>query len=575
MSVAQRFFGGPIEFVAAQFEFLDRMWSGSERSRALLLGIPSLVIAVLGLAALALAQFGLKDRLEQRYVASVDEVSGKKTLLLGELMDELKAKQTSEGGAAVIASDDPGAERLEQLQDEEHIYLKKLISMNPDQPEYRFRLGQSYLRTNPKHGISILESLAPVDEAGYAKAHRWLARYYASLPATSNLAASANAGLALKHANHCLTRDKNDMTAKLIKSQVLYARGDLNQAYEIFLELFDETPAFYSPLITINKKLGREDQNESILEKALIQYKKILTTRELDEKKWVAVWENMVVCYTELGNYSDAEEILQDEIDLMKSVVEGNQEIQSARIAVGRELAATRRIFLQQLLSNIYLKWGTDLWMATDAVDDNRRQSLAMFEKAYLNNRRNALAKRWLTKIGLLDDQELAAAALEIYDPLEEGRRDARSVPALVLNELGTDALQQKKYKLAIKYYELARNDSPRDPMVLNNLSYAWLVGEETDPARALQLVDEGLKYLAGIPNAADYESNFLDTRGTALMQMERYSEALATFEQARSKRRKNVKLLENIVVCYEKLGLDPTSYKNEIERLQRAGMGG
>jgi Flp pilus assembly protein TadD len=165
-------------------------------------------------------------------------------------------------------------------------------------------------------------------------------------------------------------------------------------------------------------------------------------------------------------------------------------------------------------------------------------------------DRDNEYALRLLAFLGTLSG-EIGTAARKVYDPSTES-----DVPAAVLTELAGYAFQNDEFEKAIEYYEQARKKQPRNPQILNNLAYAYLKAEDRNPVRALLFVDQAIQY-SGLLPAAEYQisiSNFYHTRGTALMQMDRLSEAAGEFEKALHSRPNNIELLKNLESVYQAL---------------------
>lgn len=564
MHFLQNLFSAPLEVLMGPKRFIEDMWIESGRSRSLLLGFPAVVISLIGVAVIALAQF-TKGDLEAGYVAALERVSEEREKLDIEKFRESRMKQLADGGSGESGeTDDPRDSKLEELREEEGIYLKKLISMNNKEPEYRFRLAMAKLRTDPGHGISILKSLAPEDEAGYAKAHQYLANYYANARASTQVEAISNGELALVHADYCLKRDKNDNLAKAIKAQLLMNQGRLKEAYQLFTELFEEEPVFYSQLLQINEKMEREDLNQSILERALLSYNERLSRDNLSNRDWVAYWQQMVGCYRGLGDYDRAAELLEREIEQLTA---GANEDDSEELL---QTSRPRRVFLKKLLGSVYLSWTAQV-LSSD--EDNsgpdksdKLRGLELAKEAFQLGPSNPQVLRLLTRLVADSDPDVSAAAKEVYNPYEHF-----AAPASVLNELGAAAMKNEDFDAAVRFFERAKKKAPNDPMILNNLSYSWLRSDEQDANRALQLVDQGLRLIAGKAQYITVRSNFLDTRGTALVQLGRYEEAIAAFEKALTSRPEDIELLKQLVECYENAGLDPSVLTKRIERLQES----
>ncbi len=569
MNFLRNLLAGPIELISGPFRFFEDMWYESDKSRSLLLGLPAILVAVSGLAAFGFANYA-SGGLEESYLANMEQVSKERKQLDAEIQREGRVNrvaESEEGGGET----DPRKIRLKKLRDEEEIYLKKLISMNPVEQEYRYKLAVAKLSTDPAHGISIMQDLAPEDEAGYSKAHAFLANYYAQVRSNSQAQGEANRRLALKHAEHGLKRDKNDRTAKMIKANLLMREDQLVKSYELFNDLFQDDPSFYRALTQINERLDRQDRNQFVLSKALLAYNEMLSRGGQSPEDWVSLWQQMIGCYSQLEDFETATELLERELGRLKGEMarEGGDLEGSATETISD--LSSRYKFLQKLLANVYLVSASKKVVAAkeSGSKEDKMEGLRMATNAYRlttssNGQPHPDVLRVLTRLVLDDDPEVSAAAKEVYDPYQH-----YSAPPVVLNELGASAMQQEDYDGAVRFFELARKKDPKNPMILNNLAYAWLQRGDRDPERALQLVDEGLRFVSGRANLLRYRSHFLDTRGNALMYLNRYEEAIASFQKALSQRPDDVNLLEQMVICYEKTNLDPSVLVRRIERIK------
>ncbi len=364
-------------------------------------------------------------------------------------------------------------------------------------------------------------------------------------------------GLARKHAEHCLTRDQDNQYAKLIKAQLLFVEERFEQAYEVFSELFEQNPLLYESLTRINTRLGREEKNLSIYDQAQAKFELQLADPGLSIDEWSRALQHVMRCLVEKEDFETAQKKLEDEIGLLDDV----------------EYAELKRVFIQKMLAAVYLDWIRSLEPKSDStmnvssgeMDAFLPQQLEMLKKAYGYDPGNADVLRGLTRIAL-SDQPLAEEARAFYDP-----RKHRDAPASVLNELGSDALSKSQYEDAIRYFELARKKAPNNSMILNNLAYVYLVCGNRNPERALKLVDEAIRFLPNNETALKVRSNFFDTRGTALMQLNRMDEAVAAFEIALQDRPNNRKILESLVRCYQGNSLSPEVYLERLRRLDAA----
>lgn len=560
MQFLQNLLAAPLDLIASPKHFVEDMWLESGRSRALLLGFPAFIVGLVGILLITLAQFAEGD-MEAGYVAVLERVGEEKGRLEIELLEEGRVADVASDG--VVGSDeevDPRKQKLVQLREEESIYLKKLISMNETEPEYRFRLAMSKLRTDPGHGISILKSLAPEDKAGYAQAHKYLARYYASLRPSTRQEVKINSDLALTHADFSLKRDKTDNVSKAIKAQLLMKQDRLTEANELFNELFEEDPQFYRPLLQINERMERTDLDQSILERALLSYNERLSGDELGDRAWVNTWQQIVICHRELKQFERAAELLEAEVRRLNAGADG------AQTEEFNEKLGARRLFLKKLLSSVYLTWAGSFYSETDANKSDKLQGLRLATEAYRLSPNDANVLRLLARLATDSDEEISSAAKEIYDPFTHF-----AAPSLVLNELGSAAMLAGDFDAAVRFFELARKKDPNNPMILNNLSYSWLRSNDQDANRALQLVDQGLRLISGNPQWLQFRPNFLDTRGTALVKLGRYEEAIAAFEKALTSQPNDIGLLKQLVECYENAGLDAKVLISRITRLEEA----
>ena len=226
-----------------------------------------------------------------------------------------------------------------------------------------------------------------------------------------------------------------------------------------------------------------------------------------------------------------------------------------------------RTVFVSQLLTEVYLEQMRNIERDESNPNQVAAEELELLKKAFRYNPNNANVLRGISRVALSEDSELATRAKAIYDP--EDPRNHQNAPAMVFNELGSDALSKSNYGDSLKYFEKARRKAPNDPMILNNLAYTYLVCDDPNPERALKLIDEAIRFLPDDPKIRkNVRSNFYDTRGTALMQLNRLIEATAAFEIAIQDRPDNRKILESLVECYRANDLSPAVYLNRLKAL-------
>jgi tetratricopeptide (TPR) repeat protein len=137
-----------------------------------------------------------------------------------------------------------------------------------------------------------------------------------------------------------------------------------------------------------------------------------------------------------------------------------------------------------------------------------------------------------------------------------------------VENELGRAALAVNDYATALVHMERARELDPQNYESLNNLAYVYLVSENRNPERALKLVEDAIRLIPNPDVAKSHRTHFLDTKGRALMQLNRMPEAIAALELALQDRPDNIKIIELLIQCYEASNLSADAYKERLKKL-------
>ncbi len=535
----------------------ETMSSGSRRGRALMLGIPAIMVAAIGVAAIYSAKYGMSRGLEQWYKKNVEDSERQKTKLAQELMTEIQIIRTTDRDRAnsadldaLIPPEDPRRIELKKIQTGELVYLEKLISLNPDDMKFRYDFAKATMGIGEvQRGAELMRAIAPTGEPGYPEAHLWLASYFMNVRSNNQVEQKNIYEAAYQHADLCLKRDPQNTEAQKIKAAILYSQEKFVDAYVVYESLFDTDASFYTRLIELNKTLSRTNLNKDVYNRALQKFQAKLndSAGDIAVEQWVESWGHVTSCLVGQDSFAEAERRLMKEVE--------NQ-------AKSGSSGVVKRVYIEQLLSNLFVQWQVrHLESTTPPIYD--AEDLEMLKKAFKFNPTNPEALRGLTRIAIGDNAELSAAAREVYDP--EKHADP---PAAVLNELGSTALAKAEYPAAVRYFELARKKEPQNALILNNLAYVYLVGTDRNPDRALKLIDEAVRLLNRDARSRQVLSHFFDTRGTALMQLNRMTEAVASFEIALKDRPWNRSILESLVKCYEGSGLSPAIYQERIRQI-------
>ncbi len=544
----------PVRLVTSPGEILGSAWGESRRNKSLILGLPALIVAFLAVSAIGGVQLLSKASLEDKYDYLYQKTSADLAQLAKSLARKQKVQAIDGGSTEAITQEDK--DNLIELRQAQKIYLDKLISLAPDNDDYRFELAKlAASRNDREHAFSILNELAPEDVPGYPAAHFVLARNYFDKQARTPIEMTGNMDVALKHVDHVLTRDETDLAAKLLKARILTRTQRYEGAYELYEDLFEVDPNYYREMAELNKRLGREERDRPLYEKALTGFEQLTGKKEVleDDKRWIIVETGIARTLQKLERFADAEERLEFLIQRYASDPKGGP----------------RRVFLQRLIADTYLVWARSLADASTPYDSLEpavlRQLLDLNTKAYRNHPDNVLVLQSLARLSLTQDKEVSERARSVYDPVAD-----IDAPSSVLNQLGNHALLNKRFSEAIRYYERARGKSPRDAAVLNNLAFSYLVAQDSErnAERALQLIEEALR---NVPKTIDKTelSKFLHTKATALKQQDRLQEALAVYERALRARPFHADTLRSLIECYRGLNkLPPEQYVERLEGL-------
>jgi tetratricopeptide (TPR) repeat protein len=540
----------PVQLVTSPGEALGKAWTESSRNRSLMLGAPALVVALLAVTAIGGVQLLSQESLEDKY----DYLYQKTTADLTQLTKTLTRKQKVQSldGSTGEAVTEEDRNKLREMQKSQKIYLDKLISLDAENSDYRFELAKMVAsRGDRAHAFSILNELAPEDVPGYPRAHFVIAQNYFDKKATG-YELLGNLDIALKHVDHVLTRDEEDTQAKLLKAKILTRLQRYSSAYDLYGDLFELNPNYYREMVDLNRKMGREERDRSLYEKALGSFEQFSGKQEnqADDRRWIVIETGIAKTLQKLKRFDESEDRLEALIRQYTNDPKGGP----------------RRVFLQRLIADTYIVWAQSIadnsvpydTLPTEKLDE----LLKLYTKAYRNHPENVTVLQSLARLSLSPIQSISEQAQAVYDPIADV-----NAPAPVLNQLGNHALLNKRFSEAIRYYERARGKAPRDSAILNNLSFSYLVAEdnERNAERALQLINEAIR---NVPKSIDpvEMSKFLHTKATALKQQDRLQEALAVYERGLKARRDHADTLRSLIECYRGLNkLPPEQY---VERL-------
>ena len=487
--------------------------------------------------------------LQKQYQHAIADLANFKKELASE---KLLANQSTRNAEITLSEEQ--REKVAELQQDLEESLDKLIALNPNNEEYRFELARmAAAKGDQAKAIEILKALAPEDVPGHPPAHFLLAKSIFAKQAASSPERQTNLDVVLKHLEHILSRNEDDRQANHLKAQTLTMVQRFDEAYEVYERLLKFNPNYYREMAQLNKWLKLEERNPPLFEQALGRFLAVSEREpQLDDKRWIVTETGITKTLQSLDRFQEAETRLLEMINRYGADPQGG----------------ARRVFLQRLLADTYISWSGKVANPNgsyESLPDASLKELVYFnEKAYRIQPQNTAVLQSLTLLSFSSNSEIAAKAKAIYDPVND-----MNAPGAVLNQLGNHMLINKKFSEAIQFYNRAREKSPRDAAILNNLAYSYLVAEDGDrnAERALQLIDEAIRYLPA--NVPDIEkSKFLHTRATALMQMDRLQEAIEAFEESLKSRPNHADTLRSLIESYRTLNIQPPD--QYISRLQQ-----
>jgi tetratricopeptide (TPR) repeat protein len=357
---------------------------------------------------------------------------------------------------------------------------------------------------------AIMAELAPVDGPGYAPAHLWRAAQL--LRAPNRLAQTRQAAEA--HLLRALDGEPEDrQTAHAILGELYLSSGQLDQAEAHLLKAVKARPHLHLRLAVLYALKGDKERARSEAQLAVNFYR--------------ARSQGDVANHQARIHWADATTFLEDFPAAVAILEEG--------------LTATGEPQYRQALASVYLLWSDAL--ARDAKE-KLADRLTLLERGLRYDPSNAGLLDRLSAATRIDGPDADKARAVLQGLLARGE-----APATVHFALGVDAWQRGKTDEARLHWERAHQLAPQVGVIANNLALVLAEGQAPDLPRALELVNLALEHS---PNQAI----FRDTRGTILVRMGRWKEALPDLEAALPQQANKAELHRTLADVYEHLGV-------------------
>ncbi|MFN3193051.1 MAG: hypothetical protein ACE361_21250 [Aureliella sp.] len=368
---------------------------------------------------------------------------------------------------------------------------------------------------------SLMRQLAPDDSLGHPQAHRWMAVTLGrSLDELESLEPLGH------HLDHALPQG-NDVELLQVRVSYLLALEQPAAALSELERATDLDPRLLLALARLKKQL-REDDADKTFRDAADYYRAAVEGDAFDELSRL----RLAASLEELNQLADAVQILEAGVSvaptplLQSSLVELRMK-QLDRFLRGLDAANEEEAAEKEKIARVMREVSELLELSPDAPGIYRR-----LESLYLRTSSGG------TKTALRS---------KLHSLLTEGQSTA-----LIHFCLGNLALVDEDSQTATRHFEMAVKQDPALANAMNNLAWMLLSQDEPDLSRSLELAE---KAVASSPN----DPRFLDTLGTVLLRLEKFSEAVTTLESVLSLRagRQNLELHAKLAKAYSGLNMD------------------
>ncbi|MGI9519894.1 MAG: hypothetical protein ACR2NP_22765, partial [Pirellulaceae bacterium] len=223
-----------------------------------------------------------------------------------------------------------------------------------------------------------------------------------ALMRSTNLPPEVRNEIVVNKLNEILAEDAENQTAKNLLAQIFVATGKEEQAVTLFRELFEVEPGYYTFLDRLLRKTERETEADEILRQALSRYRtnldEVTGKDEPDLRTELQILMSMADCHVLLGEYEQAEELLQKPLDSSED--------------------PRFRKALESSLSRVLMTDARSLLPQIQESEDVRARFMELVRKAHEYDPANPLVQIELTRYAVSEFPD-AEAAREMYDARE------------------------------------------------------------------------------------------------------------------------------------------------------------
>ncbi len=443
-------------------------WSRTRHLRYLLEGLPALVVLALLLTCIGIYQFSTMRNLVSYYRGVADSA--------------IKGKD----------------------QETAQIALERLIALEGDSLENRFKLGQVLDALGQSdRGQVLVESAAPLDKTGYPPAH-----YYRAVQLCRKSNPSPDELLAIEtHLLRTIQGNPDALGAHVLLGQYYVRIGKADKAIEHLQKACVAQPELTLHLAVLCAQQGKAELVDYYARLAVDHFQKA-TEENLDNTEARMAWAEALVL---LREYDKAVDVLTE----------------------GWRVARTQSYL--DALGMTYALW-------SDQFKKEPAQQLEQLERGLKIVPTHPELLNRLVNLTRIEGPGAAQARAALRKLLTEGKGSA-----YLHLFLGVDALQHGDLQVAENHLTLAYQLDKGLPAVANNLAWVLSHAKQPDLPRALQLVNSALEHDRN-------NAHIQETRGQIYLQLGRWKEALADLSAVLPKLSASAELHRSLAKCYAEL---------------------
>ncbi len=418
----------------------------------------------------------------------------------------------------------------EHVDFESELILRRLLAEDEVNVRARYLLAIRFT-SEGRLGVArfLMRSIAPERDAGYPKAHAWLAQ-----DRLRHIGAGTPGEIEILVRDLSVATSEEDASPKLLVryADVLARQGKTEEALNALKRAALRVPTIWSRYAAVAKLSGLQEPYEMAKQALHSKSGLLIESGAGSEEDYLAVLE-----------------IARLEKDFESLVTVGTA-------AVDRFPSSSR---LKRALSTGYVLKYRHLY-----DKDDGRIELALLEAAIAADRTNPSITEeiaWLVTNGISSSENLLAT-------LESNLADVVVSP-VTRQLLANVYVERGDYLNALAQLELAVKSAPNSPQLLNNWAYCLVQAHPDDPAK-LRQAEEILRYAIAL---TDDNEQLYDTMVRIFLDAEQYANAIRWLESSLQAHPGRRTTLENMVVAYKALELYELSelFEAQLADLQSA----